>query len=132
MKNTIGTKIVLIIGFLFSVHSIIIGISVLLGDFVPGYVVIRALLYYNIMFSVFGLVAIIALWVKTQWSLHLSVIIVISHAMVLILVAVFHFVNGTFAIDSVRAMIIRSLLWIVISAVDLKSNSTITKNNNIP
>jgi len=131
MKNGIGIKIVLAVGFLFSIISIIEGTSVLLGMSTPGYFVVPALLYYNILFAIVGLGASIGLWLRTQWSVRSAVTIALFHSIVLILVTVFHFVDGTFAIDSVRAMTIRSILWIAISFVTVKARSTIVKSESV-
>ncbi len=131
MKNGIGIKIILIIGLLFSIISIIEGTSVLLGISTPGYIIVPALLYYNIIFAIVGLGTSIGLWLRTKWSVRSSVTIALFHSIVLILVAVFHFVDGTFAIDSVRAMSIRSILWIAISVYTVKAKSSIVKSENV-
>lgn len=129
MKNVIGIKIVSAIGFVFSILSIIEGTSVILGVSIPGYLVVPALLYYNVFFAIVGLGVSITLWFRTKWSLHSAATIALFHSTVIILVAVFHFVDGTFAIDSIRAMSVRSILWIVISYVALKTNSSIAKSD---
>ncbi len=131
MKNDIGIKIVSVIGFLFSILSIIEGTSVILGVSIPVYIVVPVLLYYNIFFAIVGLGASIGLWLRTKWSVRSAITIALFHSTVLIFVAVFHFVDGTFAIDSVRAMSIRSILWITISFVTVKAKSSLAKSENV-
>lgn len=97
----------------FGLATLVAGGRVLLGSD-PGYVVFRPLLVYN---TVMGLVYVGAgavIWsdlAKGRWS---AGAIALLNLAVLVAVFVIHQTDGDVALQSVRAMTLRTVVWLVV------------------
>jgi hypothetical protein len=113
-------KLVAILASVIGLMAIITGSSVLLGFFDPGYTYFTALIVYNIILGVISVITGILVWMKNHKSLLLSYIIALSHIIVLILLlSIFRDIISE---ESIVAMVIRSLAWVLFSVVLKKAN----------
>lgn len=136
MKNKIGIQSVSVIGAIISIVTIVEGSSVMLGISVPTNIVVPALLWYNIFFGMVGIGISITLWSNPAKISILVNSLAALHSIVFIIVSLFHFVAHTTAIESVKAMFFRSVVWIIIAMVTLISNkreneNTVSNDDNI-
>lgn len=110
-----------IVGSLFSLMTIFEGSLVLTGASQPGYVVVPPLVMYNVFMGFVGLVAGVMLWLRRSTVVRLIGGISFAHVIVLIVVGAVFWFGGSVAIDSVRAMALRSTIWLVILWVARKT-----------
>lgn len=122
MKNRIGIKSVSVIGAIISIVTIVEGSSVLLGISVPKNIIVPALLYYNVVFGIVGLGISVKLWSYPAKISSLVNSLAALHIAVFIIVTLFHFVAQATAIESVKAMLFRSVVWIFIAIVTRNTN----------
>ena len=112
MNKDILIKIVAAIAFIVGLMTTITGTRALAGLFDPGYTTFTQLLVYNVSMGVVSVVAAFFIWIKHRWAIGLSGLITVGHILVLLfLITVF---NDIIATQSIKAMIFRSVIWIVI------------------
>ena len=111
MKKT-GLKIAAGAAILIGSMSVVTGTRALTGTFNPGYTTFTALISYNVLMGLVSIVAGYLIWKNHKRALSLSGFITIGHIAVLLsLITVF---NDIVAQQSVKAMIFRSVIWVVI------------------
>ena len=109
------SKIVAIIAVIIGLMAVVTGSRVLLGFFDPGYQYFTALLLYNIILGVVSIITGILIWKQNNKALFLSGIIAGLHLTVLLsLITIF---SDIIAEHSIKAMIFRSIIWIVFTIV---------------
>ena len=117
MKN-ISIKITASVAFMIGLMATITGISVLIGLFDPGYNTLTWLIYYNVFMGIASLVTGIIIWNKHVKSVMFVGIITGGHIIVLLsLITVF---SSVIASQSIKAMIFRSIVWVVLFLVTKK------------
>ncbi|RLD23906.1 MAG: hypothetical protein DRI71_04140, partial [Bacteroidetes bacterium] len=95
------------------------GSKVLIGNSAPDYNVLQWLVIYNVAAGVLSIGAAVMLWHKNKLSMTSAIVIFIAHTFVLVLlVTVF---SEVAAIDSMKAMIFRSVIWITIIILSFKT-----------
>ena len=115
IRNKIAAALALFIG----VMSVIAGSKVLIGNSTPDYNVLEWLVIYNVTSGVLSIGVAIMLWQKSKLSMTSAIMIFVAHAFVLVLlVTVF---SEVAAIDSMKAMIFRSVIWITIIILNFKT-----------
>ena len=120
MKN-IFIKVAAGVAFLIGLMAAITGTRVLTGSFDPGYSVLTWLVIYNVSMGIVSILAGVLIWKEKANAQVLSGIITIGHISVLIsLLTIFSSVAAT---SSIKAMIFRSVIWIVIFLVVRKFSS---------
>lgn len=124
MNKTIYKKIMACIAIVFSLLTIVEGLQVLLGITIPEYIVLTPLLIYNVIMGIVGLFVGVMIWVNHRKALTFTIIIMSAHLIVLLIVSVIYFSNGTVALHSVEAMSIRSVVWLAILWVVWKTDKT--------
>ncbi len=131
MKKTIRI-ISAIIAILFSLLTIVEGSKVLLGITNQDYTVFTPLLIYNVILGIVGLYVGAAIWFNNKKALASTKIVLIMHSAVLVIVITLYLLSNVVAMHSVQAMIIRVIVWVVISILVWKSNqSKINNKNNV-
>jgi len=121
MKITIR-KIVAGIAILLGLTSVVVGTRVLMGWFDPGYVTFPLLIIYNVIMGLVSILAGIFIWKNHKSAFEISGLITIGHIAVLVsLVTVF---GNIIALQSIHAMIFRSVIWILILLTILWVNKT--------
>jgi hypothetical protein len=101
-----------VVAVLFGLVTIAAGGRVLMGWSDPGYVVFRPLLIYNTTMGLAYVAAGLAIWRSLELGRKASAAIFVLNVIVLVAV-VFLYASGTaVAIDSVRAMSFRTVVWL--------------------
>mgnify|MGYP003508580466 FL=1 len=103
------------IAVLFGVATIFAGSRVLLGSD-PGYEVFRPLLVYNTAMGVAYLAAGIAIWRSVNAGRYAAGVIFLLNLLVLVGIVVIYGSGGGVAVDSLRAMTLRTVVWLVLFA----------------
>ena len=115
-KHKIAAALALFIG----VMSIIAGSRVLLAISTPDYNVLQWLVIYNVITGALSVAVAVLIWQKSSLMTGSSLLIVVAHAIVLILlITVF---SDVAAIDSKKAMIFRTVIWVIIIALNFKTS----------
>ena len=107
------------LAILVGLMSVIVGIRVLTGAFVPGYTFHKSLVIYNSAAGIVSLICGILIWFKNEKSFLLSAVILSAHLSVLIVISTIYF--DIIAKESIFAMIFRSVVWAVISFIVKKN-----------
>lgn len=102
-----------IVAILFGIVTIFAGGRVLLGAD-PGYVVFRPLLIYNTVMGVLYVAAGVTLWYSARRGMQAAGAIFGLNLLVLIGIAIAYRSGDAVAVDSVRAMTLRTVVWLAI------------------
>ncbi|MDP1994613.1 MAG: hypothetical protein Q8K40_05125 [Ignavibacteria bacterium] len=124
MKKKIYKTITAGVAMVFSVASIVEGTKVLFGISQPDYIVFTPLLVYNVIMGVIGVLGGVIIWMNHRRALTLVTTIAVVHFFVLLLIVAVYLLSGTVALDSVQAMILRSLIWGFIAVITWKNNKS--------
>ncbi|MFN2315315.1 MAG: hypothetical protein ABR551_04480 [Gemmatimonadales bacterium] len=98
---------------LFGIATLSAGGRVLLGSD-PGYVVFRPLLIYNTMMGVAYLAAGVTIWRSVIRGAYAAGAIFLLNLLVLLGIVLVYRNGGAVAVDSLRAMTIRTVVWLVL------------------
>lgn len=101
------------IAVLFGVATLFAGSRVLLGSD-PGYEVFRPLLLYNTAMGVAYLAAGVALWRNVNAGRYAAGAIFLLNLAVLVAIVVIYRSGGAVAVDSLRAMTLRTVVWLAL------------------
>lgn len=129
MIKTIFMKIAATVSMLFSFLTIVEGIPVLFGITQREYIVLLPLLIYNVAMAVVGLFVGVLIWFNHKKILMLTSALTVLHLTVLIILSVIFITDGLVSNHSVKAMIIRSVVWLAITFVTWKTNQSSEVNN---
>ncbi len=105
--------LVVAVGGLFGVATLFAGGRVLLGSD-PGYVVFRPLLIYNTMMGVAYLAASVAMWRNVVRGRYAAGAIFALNLLVLAGIVLVYRSGRAVAVDSLRAMTLRTVVWLVL------------------
>ncbi len=109
--NTIVQLLSAAIAVLFGIATLFAGGRVLLGAD-PGYVVFRPLLIYNTAMGIAYLAAGVLLWRRINAGRYASGAIFGLNVLVLVSILVLYRTGGAVAVDSLRAMSLRTIVWL--------------------
>jgi hypothetical protein len=114
-KHTIRIvqTIVAAVAVLFGVATLFAGGRVLLGSD-PGYEVFRPLLMFNTAMGVAYLAAGVAVWRSVTVGRNATGAIFLLNLLVLVGILVIYGSGGAVAVDSLWAMILRTVVWLVL------------------
>lgn len=98
---------------LFGLATIVAGVRVLAGSD-PGYIVFRPLLIYNTAMGLAYVVAGVIVWRSFDQGKYAAAAIFILNFLVLGAIGYLYATGGAVAIDSLRAMILRTVVWLVL------------------
>ncbi len=101
---------------LFGVATLFAGSSVLLGSD-PGYVVFRPLLIYNTIMGVAYLAAGITIWRSLILGKYAAGTIFLLNILVLLGITLIYRNGGAVAVDSLGAMTLRTVVWLLLFLV---------------
>ncbi len=122
-------KIIAVFASIIGIMATITGARVLLGMFDPGYEYFTALIVYNIIIGLVSLFAGVLIWKKNGKAFLVASLITVAHIIVfLLLKTVF---SDIISDHSVNAMTFRSVIWIIISIIVWKGNSTFDKTKKV-
>lgn len=112
-KMRIVQTIVVAVALLFGVATLFAGGRVLLGSD-PGYVVFRPLLIYNTVMGLAYLAAGMTLWRNVKAGRTAAGAIFLLNLLILVAIVVIYRSGGAVAIDSLRAMTLRTVVWLML------------------
>lgn len=104
------------IAALFGVATLFAGTRVLLG-FDPGYTVFRPLLVYNVAMGAVYLAVGVAIWRNRTWGAYGAGAIFLLNLIVLAGIIILFRSGGAVAVESLRAMTLRTVVWLVLFVV---------------
>lgn len=116
-------KIASILALIIGAMSVFAGSKVLLGIDTKNYTVLNWLLIYNVIFGVISIVAAYFIWSKHKFTKKAIAFILASHILVL---SYLNFFAENVASESVKAMVFRVSIWVIISLIitSFKTQST--------
>ena len=101
------------VAILFGVATLFAGGRVLLGSD-PGYAVFRPLLIYNTAMGVAYLAAGVTVWRSVNVGRYAAGAIFLLNLLVLMGILVVYRSGGVVAVDSLRAMTLRTVVWLAL------------------
>lgn len=104
-----------VVAIVFGIATVFAGGRVLRGAD-PGYTVFRPLLFYNTVMGVAYLAAGISLWRSANAGRYAAGAIFLLNLFVLGAIALVYRSGGAVAVDSLRAMTLRTTVWLVLFA----------------
>lgn len=104
-----------VVAVLFGVATLFAGGGVLLGAD-PGYPVFRPLLVFNTAMGVAYVAAGITIWRSVSTARYAAGAIALLNLLVLVGILMVYRSGGTVAVDSVRAMTLRTVVWLILFA----------------
>ena len=121
-------RIIAVLAVLIGITAVITGLRVIGGFFDPGYQYYLTLVSYNVIMGAISVMAGIFIWMKNKYALKYSIIIMVSHIIVLLsLVTIF---NDIISAHSIGAMTFRSVAWIIFTLIVWKGKSKIQEIEN--
>jgi len=130
LNKNVFIKIAAVVAVLFSLLTVVEGLQVLLGITNPEYIVLTPLLIYNVIMGIVGMFVGVMIWANHRQALKFTTIVFAAHIIVLIFLGAIYFSNGAVALHSVKAMSIRSVVWLAIVWAVWKTNKTNRFNSN--
>lgn len=109
-------RLLAIIAMLFGIATLVAGTRVLLGAD-PGYPVYRPLLVYNTAMGAAYVAAGVLAWVALDRGKHAAAAIFVLNLLVLGVVGYLYAEKGAVAVESLRAMTLRTGVWLVLFLV---------------
>lgn len=104
------------IAVLFGIATLFAGGRVLLGAD-PGYVVFRPLLIYNTTMGLVYIAVGLALWRNHRWARNAAGAVFGLNLIVLVSIIAIRSGGGAVAVDSLRAMAVRTIVWLALFLV---------------
>lgn len=114
-------RIIAVLAVLIGITAVITGLRVIGGFFDPGYQYYLTLVSYNVIMGAISVMAGIYIWQQNKYALKYSIVIMISHIIVLLsLVMIFSDIIST---HSIGAMTFRSSAWLIFTIIIWKAKS---------
>ncbi len=111
----ITQSILALVAALFGLVTIIAGTRVLLGSD-PGYIVYRPLLIYNTAMGIVYVSAGVIAWRNIKQGTYVAAAIFVLNLIVLTAIYFLYTEGKSIAIDSLRAMSLRTVVWLALFA----------------
>jgi hypothetical protein len=102
-----------LVALFFGLATLVAGTRVLAGAD-PGYVVFEPLLVYNVAMGLAYVAAGVLAWRNLAWGTRAAFAIFVLNLAVLAAIAWLYSSGGAVAIESVRAMILRTAVWLLL------------------
>jgi hypothetical protein len=107
-------KIAAVLALFIGVMTVFAGSQVLLGWQEKDYTILNWLVIYNVVLGFISIVAAYLIWKKHRSSMQIAGTILIFHAIVLIYLFFFSEIVAT---ESIKAMIFRVTIWLLINSI---------------
>lgn len=111
MKHKFLYTIAALLALFIGAMSVFAGTSVLLGTTTKDYNVLQWLVIYNVVVGIISIIVTFLIWKDIQISKKLILLILGLHFSMFIYL---NFLSATVAIESVKAMLFRTIIWTVI------------------
>ena len=105
--------VLVFVALFFGFATLVAGTRVLAGSD-PGYVVFKPLLGYNVAMGFAYIAAGILAWRSLGWGKRAALAIFVLNLVVLAAIAWLYSSGGAIAVESVRAMILRTAVWLAL------------------
>ncbi len=109
--------------FILGLLSIAEGGRVLLGLTTKPYTVLPWLVWYNVVLGFVSVAAGVGLWMKRTWGYTFAAAIVALHGLVFMILVILYSFREPVALQSIAAMLVRTLVWAGILLVLLRGRS---------
>jgi len=109
-------KIAAVLALFIGIMSVFAGSKVLLGIDTKDYNVLTWLVSYNVVFGVLSIFAAYLIWKAKEKSKNLTLFILTMHFLIFIYLKFF---SNTVASESIKAMIFRTSIWILIVVLSI-------------
>ena len=106
-------RVLALVAALFGVATIVVGVRVLAGSD-PGYIVFRPLLLYNTMMGIVYVAAGVIAWRSVDRGKYAAATIFVLNFLVLGAVGYLYAAGSSVAMESLHAMILRTVVWLVL------------------
>jgi hypothetical protein len=103
-------RIAAVVACVFGIATIMAGTRVLTGAD-PGYLVFRPLLIYNTVMGVVYVAAGVVTWLSARWGRSAAAAVFFLNLLVLVAIIALYRSGDAVAVDSVRAMVVRTVVW---------------------
>jgi len=117
----IVVKIIAVLAAIMGIMAAITGTRVLLGVFDPDYQYFTILILYNVIMGIISVVAGWFIWKQQNVALFFAYLITAGHIIVFLLLKTIF--SDVISAQSVIAMTLRSVAWIIFTLIIWKSNS---------
>lgn len=107
-------RLTAIIAVAFGLLTVFIGGQTLLGYSDPGYTVFTPLLIFNTIMGIVYAGAGAMIWRNITLGLSAAKIIFLINVTVLVTILIIYYLGGSVAIESLKAMSFRSIVWLVL------------------
>lgn len=111
-NSNLRQRIAAVVAALFGLATVMAGGRVLMGYAEPGYVVYQPLLIYNTAMGIAYVAASAAIWYNLHWGKYAAFAIFVLNLVVLGGVVFLYTNGGAIAVDSLRAMALRTSVWL--------------------
>ncbi len=111
----ITQSVLALVAVLFGLATIFAGTRVLLGSD-PGYIVFRPLLIYNTAMGIVYVAAGIIAWRNFKQGMYVAAAIFVLNLVVLTAIYFLYTEGNSIAVDSLRAMSLRTIVWLTLFA----------------
>ena len=111
----ITQSVLALVATLFGLATIFAGTRVLLGSD-PGYIVFRPLLIYNTAMGIVYVAAGIIIWRNFKQGMYVAAAIFFLNLVVLAAIYFLYTEGSSIAVDSLRAMSLRTVVWLALFA----------------
>ena len=109
-------KIAVALALFIGLMSVFAGSKVLLGIDTKDYTILTWLVSYNVVFGFISIVTAYLIWKNKKMSKNLTVFILSMHFLVFIYLK---FISTEVASESVKAMIFRTSIWVIIAVLSI-------------
>ncbi len=106
-------RIAAVVACVFGIATIMAGTRVLTGAD-PGYLVFRPLLIYNTLMGVVYVAAGVVTWLSARWGRSAAAAVFLLNLLVLVAIIALYRSGDAVAVDSVRAMVVRTVVWLLL------------------
>ncbi len=114
LRSTRLLRLVLVcVALVFGLATLVAGTRVLAGSD-PGYVVFEPLLVFNVAMGFAYIGAGVLAWRSLAWGTRAALAIFVLNLVVLAAIAWLHWSDGPVAVESVRAMTLRTAVWLAL------------------
>jgi len=123
----IFNKIAAVLALFIGLMSVFAGSKVLLGIDTKDYNILTWLVSYNVVFGVLSIFAAYLIWRAKEKSKNLTLFILTMHFLVF---NYLNFFSNNAAAESIKAMIFRTSIWILIVILSILIPKYLIKKNN--
>jgi hypothetical protein len=112
----IFNKIAAVLALFLGLMSVLAGSMVLLGIDTKEYNILTWLVSYNVIFGVISIFAAYLIWRENKKSKYLNLFILAMHFMIFFIL---RFFSSNVASESIKAMVFRTSIWVLIILLSL-------------